>query len=189
MKGNITMAKYNKKISDTNIRLGEVRFSFAHVFEPRKQDDGTEKYGVCVLIPKKDKETVELFKSAYEAAKQAGKSSKWDGKIPAKVVLPLHDGDEERADDENFEGMWFFNANAKNAPGIRVKDGGTISEAIDEDDFYSGCWGAVTVNLFPYKSSGNVGVGVGLNNVIKTRDDTKLAGSRSADADFADMED
>jgi hypothetical protein len=45
----------------------------------------------------------------------------------------------------------------------------------------------VTVNLFPYSASGNNGVGVGLNNVIKLRDGEKLSGGRSADADFADL--
>ena len=42
------MANYNKKISDTCVRLGEVRFSYAHVFEPRQSDNGGEpKYSVC----------------------------------------------------------------------------------------------------------------------------------------------
>jgi hypothetical protein len=57
------------------------------------------------------------------------------------------------------------------------------------EDFYSGCWGAVTLNFFPYDSKGNKGVGAGLNNVIKTRDDERLSGGSSADADFGDMGD
>lgn len=184
------MANYNKKISDTNIRLGEVRFSYANVFEKRRNPDGTEgKYSVCVVIPKSDKAAIALFNEAYEAARLQGKTSKWGGKIPAKVTSPLHDGDEERPDDETFEGMMYFNCSSQRAPGVRVKEDGFISEAVDDNDFYSGCWGAVTVNLFPYASSGNMGVGVGLNNVIKTRDDKRLAGGRSAEADFSDMED
>ena len=84
--------------------------------------------------------------------------------------------------------MYYFNCSSNNAPGVRVKDElGSVVEALDEGDFYSGCYGAVTVNLFPYAASGNTGVGVGLNNVIKLRDGEKLAGGRSADADFADL--
>ena len=64
-----------------------------------------------------------------------------------------------------------------------------VIEAMGEDELYSGCYGAVTVNLFPYSSNGNVGVGVGLNNIIKTEDGEKLSGGRSADADFGDMAD
>ena len=41
--------------------------------------------------------------------------------------------------------------------------------------------------MFPYAASGNSGVGVGLNNVIKLRDGEKLSGGRTADADFSDL--
>lgn len=59
---------------------------------------------------------------------------------------------------------------------------------MDTDDFYSGCWGAAVVNFYPYNTSGNMGVAVGLNNVIKTRDDERLGGGgRTAEADFGDM--
>ena len=64
---------------------------------------------------------------------------------------------------------------------------GVVSDALDDEDFYSGCYGAVTLDFFPYESSGNKGVGAGLNNVIKTRDGDRLSGGRSADEDFADL--
>ena len=184
------MGNLNRRISDTNIRLGEVRFSYVNVFQRRANPDGTlGKYSVCVIIPKNNAETVELFKSAYEAARQLGKTTKWGGKIPAKVSLPLHDGDEERPDDPAFANSWYFNCSSNNTPGVRVRDNGAVVEAIDNDDFYSGCYGAVTVNLFPYASNGNTGVGIGLNNVIKLRDGDRLSGGRSADADFEDLGD
>lgn len=185
------MANYNKKISDTTVRLGEVRFCYAHVFEPRKDDDGNEgKYSVCILIPKTDKQAIQMVEDAVNAAKEKGKSGKWGGKIPGRLTTPLRDGDEEEKGEE-YEGMMFFNASSsvKSKPGVRVLDGGMIVEALDSEDFYSGCWGAVTVNFFPYDSNGNKGVGAGLNNLIKTRDDEKLAGGASAESDFGDMAD
>lgn len=182
------MSNYNKQISDTAVRLGEVRFSYANVFQRRATTDGSlGKYSVCVIIPKSDKATLDMFNSAYEAARALGKTTKWNGKIPAKVASPLHDGDEERPDDEAFAGCMYFNCSSNNAPGVRVLDNGAVVEALDGDDFYSGCYGAVTVNLFPYSNSGNVGVGVGLNNLIKTRDGERLSGGRSAEADFGDL--
>ena len=179
---------FNKTISDTSIRLGPVRFSYVNVFSPRRNPDGTPgKYGVCVIIPKTDKEAYKLFKDAYENAAQLGKTNKWNGRLPSKVVLPLHDGDDEKPDDEAFKGCWYFNCSSTNKPGVRVREAGMIVEALEDDDFYSGCYGAVTVNLFPYNSNGNMGVGVGLNNVIKTEDGERLGGGRSADADFNDL--
>ena len=72
-------------------------------------------------------------------------------------------------------------------PGVRVLDGGQIVEALDGDDFYSGCYGCATVNFFPYNSNGNMGVSAGLNNVIKIEDGERLAGGHSAEEDFGDL--
>nr|DAV37500.1 MAG TPA: DNA helix destabilizing protein [Caudoviricetes sp.] len=182
------MAKFNKKIKDTSVRLGEVRFSYTAVFQPKKNDDGTpSKYGVCIIIPKEDTETVNLVKEAIDAAKQRGKLEKWGGKIPANVKSCLRDGDIDREDDEAFAGCYFLNASSRNKPGVKVLEDGVVSDALDDEDFYSGCYGAVTLDFFPYESSGNKGVGAGLNNVIKTRDGDRLSGGRSADEDFADL--
>lgn len=184
------MANYNKVITATSVRLGEVRFSYANVFAVRKNEDGSDgKYSVCLLIPKSDAQAKKLIDAAVEAAKQAGIPSKWGGKLPsaAKLHLPLRDGDAENPDDPTYEGMWFMNASSTQKPGVRVLENGVMNEALDSDDFYSGCWGAVVVNFFPYNVSGNVGVAAGLNNLIKTRDDERFGGGRSADADFGDM--
>jgi hypothetical protein len=186
------MKNFNKPISSTSIRLGEVRFSYANVLAPRMNDDGKEKYSVQILVPKKDTQAKKLIDDAVEAAATAGVTSKYGGKRPAasKLKLPLRDGDDEYPDDSVYEGMWFFNASTStdHKPGVRVLNGGTMSEALDSEDFYSGCWGAVVVNFYAYNTSGNLGVAAGLNNIIKTRDDERLGGSaRSADQDFGDM--
>lgn len=185
------MANYNKKITETNVRLGEVRFSYVHVFEPSVNVSTGEpgKYSVCVLVPKEDKATLRMIDDAVKAATEKGKSSKFGGKVPPKLATPLHDGDEERPDDENFEGMMYFNASSKNRPGVRILEGGRISEPMEDSEFYSGCWGAVDVNFYPYEFAGKKGIAAGLNNVIKTKDGDRLAGGPSADQSFADMGD
>lgn len=185
------MANYNKKITATSARLGEVRFSYAHVFEPYASEEGKEKkYSCTVLIPKTDTDTIAVINECVEAAKEVGKTKKWGGKIPAKLHTPIRDGDEEWEDKgEAYKGMWFFNCSSKNPVGVRVRENGKVVEALDQEDFYSGCWGAVSVGFFAFDNTGTKGVGVGLNNVIKTRDDERLAGGTSADEDFADMGD
>ena len=109
------MANYGKKISDTNVRIGEVRFFYVNVFAPRTNPDGdSSKYGVCVAWPKTDAQTTKLVTEAVEAAKQNGKTKKWGGKIPANVKSPVRDGDIDREDDPNFAGTWFINCNCGN---------------------------------------------------------------------------
>lgn len=182
------MANYNKKLSDTGLRLGEVRFSYANVFVPRASDlSKDEKYSVCVLVQKGDKQIEKLFNDAVEAAKTIGIAGKWGGKRPSGLKIPtLRDGDEEHPDDEAFKGMWFFNASSRSKPGVAVLANGRVTEALGEEDFYSGCYGAVTVNFYPFNSGAN-GVACGLNNVIKTRDGDRFSGGSTAEEDFGDL--
>jgi len=187
------MANYNKVLSATGLRLGEVRFSYANVLAPRADNSGKEKYSVQVLVPKKDTQAKQFIDAAVEAAIEAGIGTKFNGKRPpaSKLKLPLRDGDDEFPDDPTYEGMWFFNATSStdHRPGVRVLDERKqMTEALDGDDFYSGCWGAVVVNFYAYNTSGNMGVAAGLNNIIKTRDAERLGGGgRTAEQDFSDM--
>ncbi len=164
--------------------IGEVRFSYANVWEPKKMEGSDEvKYSTCVLIPKSNKEAVRKVMKAIEEAKQEG-IVKFGGKIPNNLKLPLRDGDKEREDDENFTNCYFLNASCKFAPGVidRKKQ-----QIIDTTEFYSGCYGYVSLNFYAFNTNGNKGIACGLNNIMKTRDGELLGGRSRAEDDFADI--
>ena len=170
----------------TKVITGMVRFSYVNIFKSRAFTDGQEaKYSICLLIPKKDKKTLDKIQDAIDEAIEEGISEKWGGKTPKNLHLPLRDGDEERADEApEYAGMMFLNANNKSKPGIVDAD---LNEILDPDEVYSGSWGRASINFFAYDNHGNRGVGVGLNNIQKLRDDERLGGSRaSAESDFGD---
>lgn len=170
----------------TKVITGMVRFSYVNIFKSRAFTDGQEaKYSICLLIPKKDTKTLDKIQEAIDEAIEEGISEKWGGKTPKNLHLPLRDGDEERADEApEYEGMMFLNANNKSKPGIVDAD---LNEILDPDEVYSGSWGRASINFFAYDNHGNRGVGVGLNNIQKIRDDERLGGSRaSAESDFGD---
>lgn len=76
--------------------------------------------------------------------------------------------------------------NSTQKPGIVDKD---LNEILDPDEVYSGCWGRASINFFPFNTSGNKGIGVGLNNIQKLKDDERLGAARaSAESDFGDDE-
>ena len=173
----------------TKVITGKVRFSFVNIFRSRAFREGQDaKYSICLLIPKEDKATIKKIKAAIEEAIQDGVSSKWGGKKPSNLKLPLRDGDEERADEaEEYEGMYFLNASSNSKPGIVDKD---LNEILDPDEVYSGCWGKASVNFFAYDSNGNRGIGCGLNNIQKIRDGERLGAARaSAEEDFSKEDD
>ena len=170
----------------TKCVTGKVRFSYVNIFKSRSFREGQEaKYSICLLIPEEDEKTVRKIRKAIDEAVQEGIASKWGGKKPKNLRLPLRDGDEERADEAaEYEGMYFMNANSNTKPGIVDKD---LNEILDPDEVYSGCWGRASVNFFAYDSNGNRGIGCGLNNIQKLKDGERLGAARaSAEDDFSD---
>lgn len=170
----------------TKVITGKVRFSYVNIFKSRAFQSGQDaKYSVRLLIPKDDKATVKKIRAAIEEAIQEGIASKWGGKKPGNLKLPLRDGDDERADEApEYEGMFFLNANSTQKPGIVDKD---LNEILDPDEVYSGSWGRASINFYPFNTNGNKGVGVGLNNIQKLKDDERLGAARaSAETDFGD---
>lgn len=167
----------------TKVITGKVRFSYAHVFKPKAVSEGEqEKYSVSILIPKKDKATLKRVEAAIEAAYLEGKAKY---KLPKGCKQPLRDGDEERPDDEAYEGMMFMNASSNSKPGVVDKDQDPI---IEQDEFYSGCWGRASVNFYPYNNVSK-GVACGLNNLQKLDDGDRLSGGSTASEDFGDVDD
>lgn len=170
----------------TKVVTGLVRLSYVQIFSKRSFTEGTAaKYSLCVLVPKKDTKTLKKIQAAMKSAAEEGISTKFNGKKPSNLHMPLRDGDEERADEApEYKGMYFFNCKSDRKPGIVDKD---CNEILDPDEVYSGCWGRVSVNFYPYSVNGNKGVAVGLNNVQKLKDDQRLGGvAASAEDDFND---
>ncbi len=165
----------------TKVKTGKVRFSYAHVWEPKAKEEGQEKkYSVAILIPKTDKKTLNDINAAIAEATEAGKV-KFGGKIPAVLKTPLRDGDAERPDDENYADHFFINANSTTKPGIVDKD---VKPIMDQAEFYSGCYGLATVNFYAFNVAGNKGIAAGLGNLMKLEDGDRLSGGSSAEEDF-----
>lgn len=172
-------------VKDTKVVFGPCRLSYTHVFAKYNPgDDNVDgKYMTNVLIPKEEKETVKAIQAAIEAAKKAGIVSKWSGKEPKKLDMPLRDGDDKG--DDVYDGCYFLNAKSSTRPGIVDKKKVPI---VDEEEVYSGVWAIMSVTFFAYDKSGNKGVACGLNNIMKFKDDEHLGGRASAENDFADID-
>ena len=146
---------------------------------------GDPKYSVSAIIPKSDTKTVNAIKAAIEQAKKDS-VSKWGGKVPANLKLPLRDGDIDRPDDEAYAGCYFFNANSRQAP--QVVDS-KVQPILDQSEVYSGCYGKISVTFYGYNSNGNRGIAAGLGNIQKLKDGESLGGRTSAADDFQTEDD
>lgn len=168
-----------KLISDTRMRTGKVRLSYPHLFE-KYEESG--KYQCVLLIDKTDKDTLGVIKKAIDAAKDKGKSEKWNGKIPSNYASPLRDGDE--SDQEGYAGCYYLSAkNGNRKPQVKDLD---MEDIFDESEVYAGCYVRASITFFAYNKSGN-GVGCLLNHIQKLEDGPSLGGDvSSAEDDFDD---
>ena len=177
-------------MSNTAVTTGKVRFSFVHVLEAYAREQGQDpKYSLTVLVPKTDTETKKAIDAAIEAAAVLGTSSKWQGKRPQKVNIPIHDGDGVKPSDgmpfgDECKGHWVFTASSNVAYPPEVVDA-NLQAIISPAEMYSGCYGRVHINFFPYAYGGKKGIGCALNAVQKLEDGEPLAGRVKASEVFS----
>ena len=163
------------------ITIGECRFSYVHLFKPYSSMPGQDpKFSLVALLPKSNTVAKAQLDAAIEAAKQIGLAGKWNGTAPAFLATTVHDGDGVKSNGEVYgeecRGHWVINCNAN--PEYPPKVVGPDRQPIlNESDVYSGMYGWVNINFYPYLFSGKKGIGCGINAVMKTRDGQPLGGS------------
>ena len=163
-----------------------VRFSYLHVLKPYAYNAGDEeKYSVTLPIDKNDKKTIAKIKEAEKKAIEEGIATKWGGKRPDSMSLPLHDGDEKDAPE--YQGKYYLNAkcDVNHAPGVFDADGEDI---LDPAEIRSGDYGRACVTLYPFNNRIK-GVGVGLVSVKKIKDGEPLGGTYASASDYDDEDD
>jgi len=179
----------------THVVTGKVRFSYEHIMRPyantANDPNASPKYSVTVLVPKTDIATMSRINAGIAAAKRRGTENKKyrDGTPVDRLPTPVWDGDGMKADGytpfgEECRGMWVFTASCgqDRRPDVVDAQGNPI---VDPSEIYSGIYGRVSVDFFPYNYAGKQGVGCSLVNVQKLADGEPLGAVRpSASDDF-----
>lgn len=165
-----------------------VRLSYTNLLEPYAQNEKDEpKFSTSILIPKSDTDTIEAIKAAVKEAVAEGKAKKWKGRIPKDLHNPLRDGDTKEDKDGNpdllYADHWFLNAKGPRGgaerPILLDKD----SEETDSaSDIYSGVIARVSLQFYPYDTSGNQGIAAGVTAVLSTGTGEPLGNVVTADS-------
>lgn len=170
-------------MSDTKIRTGKVRVSYEQLMTPKGFEGGTPKYSACVIIPKSDKQCMEVIRKAVDNAVKAGVAKYGKSFNKENIRMPVHDGDTEKNDPACAD-SWYINISSKQKPGLVDRN---MREITDPGEIYSGMWGRFTINFYPY-NKGGTGVSAGLHNFQKLEDGERLGGMASAEKDFGEAE-
>lgn len=170
----------------TNVTTGEVRLSYVHLFQAHSNKPGQEaKFSTTILIPKTDTATMQRIYAAINATIEKGVQTLWKGARPPQPKMPIWDGDGVRQNGDPFgpeaKGHWVITASSKQQQAI-VDVG--MSPIIDQTKVYSGVYGRVSINFFPFDNSGNRGVGAGLGPVQVFEKGEPLGGRISAEQAF-----
>ena len=174
-------------MANTKVITGEVRCSYVHLFEPHAINPGDDaKYSVMLMIPKEDKATLEALRAAESAAAEAGKATKFGGKIPSNLASIIRDGDESADDYPERAGNWIMSVSTTRKPGVVDS---SVQPIMDQSEVYSGMYARASLKAFPYTYGNKKGVSFGLSNVMKTRDGDPLGGFTRAEDDFAEFAD
>ena len=166
--------------SNTKVVTGKVRASYVNAFQPRLNElSGKEEYSLTLLVPKEDKDTSAKLKSAMEAAIAA----KRNGKTPAGLQKPVHDGDGEKPNGgeygEECRGHWVLNVKSNKRPGIIDA---AMNDVIDPNEFVSGDYCRVSLGAYAYDNMRR-GVSFGVNKIQVVAKGAPLGGARSRPQD------
>lgn len=178
-----------------DITTGVGTLSFPHLFSSTAStnDKGETVYDVQIIIPKSQRDDIRALLSAIKKVGEAKWGANWK-----KVRVPLRDGDKEA--DELTEdgttkgekyperlGAYFLNARSTKPVGVYDRQRSPIT---DPEEVYGGCKGKIAVTFYPYSTSGNHGIGAGLNGVQKIADGEPFgAGRPSVESMFDLIED
>ena len=166
--------------------IENVRLSYLNCWEPKPNLSGVLKYGASCLISQEDKPMLDRINKAISEAIQAAITAGKLNKAAAPSVLsPLRDGTAEykmEKKDVSYNGFSFFNANSDNPPTVVDRN---VQQIFDKDEVYSGCWANVAVSFYFTAAGGTPRVAVGLNHIMKLKDDDRLDGRTNVQDAFA----
>lgn len=175
--------------NERKVITGEVRLSYARLFKPNDNDQGTPVWSTVILIPKSDRATMAKLKKAAAKALELGieKGKLRKGMTLEKAWTTLKDGDDMDEPVADYADHWYMNVNSYRKPGVVDRHRDPLD---DERDVYSGCYARVSLTAYPFDAKSNKGVTFGLENVQKLRDGEPLGGAPSApEDDFDELDD
>ena len=140
------------------------------IFQPNENG----KYSLRALFKPGEKLT-QLIVAAKKVAEEEFGSTKG-------ITFPFHDQGDKEGYDGYEPGALFINLASGMRPGLVDE---AAQRILSQDEFYPGCWAHAKVRFYSYDYKGKRGVGVGVDNIQKLRDDEPFSGRESPESAFA----
>jgi hypothetical protein len=181
-------------LSETRIRLNNVRIAFPKLAEPEAFPNGkdpTKYYSASFLLPKDHPQIKQLNDLMLALA-----VGKWGPKKGPQVLAAakaigkvfFRDGDAKAAHD-GFEGNMFVSARSKESDPPELRDGmrTILTPAAGAKLIYGGCYVNAIIECYAY-TKGNNGLGAGLKGVqYRSKGDAFVGGPPPEDDDYEEI--
>ena len=95
----------------------------------------------------------------------------WGNKFDKERIEFLNDGD-KLSNNEYFKNTYYLKLSSRVKPELVDKD---INRILDLNELYDGCYGRVSMTLYPFKIQEELGVTCELNNIQKLKEGEKLS--------------
>lgn len=162
-----------KAMPANKVVTGEVRFSYAHVWEPDSINGSDPKYSVSILIPKSDTKTINMINKAIEAAKEMGKvrslAARFQPTSSCRCAMEMRTAQTTRC----IRGITSSTPTARPSQASWTK---TASPSRTARSFTAAAMATPPSPFILSAPTGNRGIACGLNNLMKTADGDPLGG-------------
>lgn len=169
-----------------NIKLKNVRLSYAHLFTARAVNEGDKPKFSASFILDKEKHA-KAIKQVQAAIKQLAMEA-FKGKVPSTLKPCLRDGEEYEDKDGYGEDVMFIAASSDKRPPVVDRDMTPITA--EDDKIYSGCYVNVTLRLWVQNNQYGKRVNAALRAVQFVRDGEALGAEPvNVDEEFEELDD
>lgn len=160
-----------KKIVKSKVVTELVRFVNINIIKPVSHSDTTDfEYSLFLIIQKNETETIKKLNDSFEEVIRL--NSKFMGnKFDKERIEFLIDGD-KLSNNEYFKNTYYLKLSSRVKPELVDKD---INQILDLTKLYDGCFGRVSMTLYPFKIQEEVfGITCELNNIQKLKEGEKI---------------
>jgi hypothetical protein len=187
-----TKRKGKGDLSNVNMKLLNVRLSYAHLFKATSFEDGDEddrkKFKATFILDKDDHaDIIEEIEKTMNKMARAWPAFK--GKVPKTLKLCLRDGEEKEDKDGYSDEVMFISASSDKRPVCCHRDP-SVAVTEEDDVLYSGCYVNASIRLWVQDNKWGKRINAALRAVQFVRDGEAFGGDQvDASEEFEDLED
>ena len=154
-----------KKIVKYKVITELVRFVNINIFKPIGHSATTDfEYSLVFVISKNETEAIKKLNDSFDEVIRL--NSKFLGnKFNKETIEFLKDGD-KLTNDDYLKNTYYLKLSSKKKPDLVDKD---LYPILDINEFYDGCYGRVSMTLYPFNNNDKLGITCELNNIQRLK--------------------